>query len=433
MTPGRYLGKGVGVSQLLCPTSPIHTTTLPSGLRVVYQYVPAAVVAIDFWVRAGAAAEPEPYNGLAHALEHMIFRGSQGFPAGAFDHLIERRGGMTNAGTSQDYAHYYILTAVEYWREGLTALADILLWPNLGAQEWEQERAVIAEELCQAQDHPDWVGQQVLWRHCYGTHPYGRPILGTTASLARITPSVLREFHQQYYHPGNMTVVVVGAIPWESLEAVLEQVCPAAAVAGRVPPWVCPLPTVTPVRSQLHLPQAEQERLWWVWPVAGGGDVATGWGLDLLATLLTGGRLARLTQRLREELGWVQDIDCHYHQQVAGGVWQMTAWLSEAERVGQVEEVLQQEVAVLQETLVSREELRRAQRQLLHAYTFGTETPQQMARLYGYYHYMGCLEQVMNYGERLMQFRPEDVRSLAQTYLSPQQVVRLWLTPEGDV
>jgi predicted Zn-dependent peptidase len=70
---------------------------------------------------------------------------------------------------------------------------------------------------------------------------------------------------------------------------------------------------------------------------------------------------------------------------------------------------------------------------LLHAYTFGTETPQQMARLYGYYHYMGCLEQVMNYGERLMQFCPEDVRSLAQTYLSPQQVVRLWLTAEGNV
>lgn len=419
------------MSQLLCPTSPIHVTTLPSGLRVVYQYVPAAVVAIDFWVGAGAAAEPEPYNGLAHALEHMVFRGSQGFPAGAFDHLIERRGGMTNASTSQDYAHYYILTAAEYWREGLTALADILLRPDLAAQAWEQERAVIAEELCQAQDHPDWVGQQLLWRHCYGTHPYGRPILGTAASLARITPQVLREFHQQYYHPGNMTVVVVGAIPWERLAAVLEQVCPA--VVGAVPPLICPLPQVTPVRSQLHVPQAEQGRLWWVWPVARVGDVATGWGLDLLATLLSGGRLARLTQCLREELGWVQDIDCHYHQYLAGGVWQMTAWLSDVQRLEAVEAVLHRELATLQAELVSREELRRAQRQLRHAYTFGTETPQQMARLYGYYHYMGWLEESLEYPERLRQFQPEDVRRLAQTYLCPQRVVRLWLTPEAKV
>ena len=418
------------MSQLLCPTSPLHTTTLSSGLQVVYQYVPAPVVAMDFWVRAGAAAEPECYNGLAHALEHMVFRGSHDFPAGAFDHLIEQHGGMTNAATSQDYAHYYILTALEYWREGLTALADILLRPSLEAEAWEQERAVIAEELGQAQDHPDWVGQQVLWRHCYGAHPYGRPILGTADSLARITPEVLREFHQQYYHPGNMTVVVVGAIPWESLEAVLEQVCPAVQGAGTVPPLVCPLPRVRPWRSQLHVPQAEQGRLWWVWPVAGVGEVTTGWGLDLVATLLSGGRLARLTQRLREELGWVQDIDCHYHQQVAGGLWQITAWLSNAEGLEAVEAVLHQEVTLLQEELVPREELRRAQRQLCHAYTFGTETPQQMARLYGYYHQMGWLEQSLGYTERLRQFRPEEVQRLAQMYLSPQQVVRLWLTPE---
>ncbi|APB32674.1 processing peptidase [Gloeomargarita lithophora Alchichica-D10] len=421
------------MSQLDCPTAPIHCTTLANGLRVVYQYVPAAVVAIDFWVGAGAAAEPEAYNGLAHALEHMVFQGSQGFPAGAFDQLIEKHGGMTNAATSQDYAHYYILTAPEYWREGLTALADILLRPNLGAQAWQKERAVIAEELYQAQDHPDWVGQQVLWRHCYGAHPYGRPILGTAESLARITPGVLRQFHQQYYHPGNMTVVVVGGVPWEPLEAVLAQVGAGERWGDATPPWICPLPTVAPMRSQLHLPQATQGRLWWVWPVMGVEDVAMGWGLDLLATLLTGGRLARLTQRLREELGWVQDIDCHYHHQVAGGVWQMTAWLNDAQRLGQVEAVLQEEVATLQEQLVSREDLRRAQRQLLHAYTFGTETPQQMARLYGYYHYMGCLEQGMNYRERLTQFRPEDLRSLAQTHLCPQPVVRLWLTPEAEV
>lgn len=420
------------MSQLVCPTLPIHTTTLPSGLQVVYQYVPAAVVAIDFWVRAGAAAEPEMYNGVAHALEHMVFRGSQNFPPGAFDHLIEQHGGMTNAATSQDYTHYYILTSLEHWREGLTALADILLRPNLDADEWEQERAVIAEELRQAQDHPDWVGQQRLWQYCYAGHPYERPILGTAASLARLTPDVLRHFHQQYYHPGNMTVVVVGAIAWEQLEAVLAQVCPVAALEETTAPRVCPLPPVAPLRSELHLPQAEQGRLWWVWPVAGTGEVTTGWGLDLVATILTGGRLARLTQRLREELGWVQDIDCHYHQQMAGGVWQITAWLSDLHHIDRVEAILHQEMSMLQEQLVSREELRRAQRQLLHAYTFGTETPQQMARLYGYYHYMGWLNQAIQYRERLTQFRPEDIRHLAQTYLSPDAMVRLWLTPEAQ-
>ncbi|MEN9214246.1 MAG: pitrilysin family protein [Gloeomargarita sp. DG_1_5_bins_55] len=417
------------MSQLLCPTTPIQTMTLASGLQVVYQYVPAAVVAIDFWVRAGAAAEPEDYNGVAHALEHMVFRGSADLPPGAFDQLIEGHGGMTNAATSQDYVHYYVLTSPEHWREALTALADILFRPDLDGSEWQRERAVILEELRQAEDHPDWVGQRQLWQYCYAGHPYERPILGTAASLARITPEVLQHFHRQYYHPGNMTLVVVGAIPWEALMAVLAQVCPVAEAADSAPAGVCPLPKVTPAYSRLHVPQAEQGRLWWVWPVTGVGDAATGWGLDLLATILTGGRLARLTQRLREELGWVQDIDCHYHQQVAGGMWQMTAWLSDDRRVEQVEAVLEQELMALQTELVSREELRRAQRQLLHAYTFGTETPQQMAQVYGYYHAMGWLEQGMQYTQRLTQFCPEDLRTLAQMYLPPQPVVRLWLTP----
>ncbi len=415
------------MSQRRCPTVPIQVTTLASGLRVVYQYVPATVVAIHVWVRAGAAVEPAVYNGLAHALEHMVFRGSQGFPAGAFDRLIETHGGMTNAATSQDDAHYYVLTALEHWREVLAALADILLRPELAAAAWQQEQAVIAEELCQAQDHPDWVGQQMLWQYCYGDHPYGRPILGTAASLARITPEVLQRFHQQYYHPGNMTVVVVGAVPWEPLEAVLEQVWVGGK--GPVPPAVTPLPVVTPTRSHLHCPQAQQGRLWWVWPLPEAREVTTAWGFDLLAALLTGGRLARLTRRLREELGWVQDIDCHYHQQVAGGVWQITAWLSDLQRVDQVEDMLAAELAAVQTAGVTWEELRRAQRQLRHAYTFSMETPQQMARFYGYYHSLGWLETGLQYTERLTQFRPEDLQHLAQTYLSPQPAVRLWLTP----
>jgi zinc protease len=415
------------VSQLLYPTSSVHVTTLASGLRVVYRYVPAAVVAMHVWVRAGASVDPEPYSGLAHALEHMVFRGSQGFPAGAFDRLIERHGGMTNAATSQDDAHYYVLTALEHWQEGLTALADILLRPDLAAAAWQQEQAVIAEELRQAQDHPDWVGQQVLWRHCYGNHPYGRPILGTAASLARITPEVLQDFHRRYYHPGNMTVVVVGAVPWELLEAALEQVWVGAT--GSTPPVVEPLPVVTPVHSHFHWPQADQGRLWWVWPLREVREVTTGWGFDLLAALLTGGRLARLTQRLREELAWVQDIDCHYHQQQAGGVWQITAWLSDPQRVDQVEAILTEELAAVQAEGVSWEELRRAQRQLRHAYTFSMETPQQMARLYGYYHSLGWLEAGLTYAERLTQFRPEELQHLAQTYLSPNQAVRLWLIP----
>ncbi|MCS7031044.1 MAG: insulinase family protein [Gloeomargarita sp. SKYG116] len=417
------------MSELVYPNAPVHTITLTNGLQVVYHYQPTAVVAIEFWVRAGAAVEPAVYNGLAHALEHMVFRGSEQFPAGAFDRLIEQHGGLTNAATSQDYAHYYVLTSLDHWRESLMALADVLLRPDLAAEAWEQEQAVIAEELRQAQDHPDWVGQQVIYQHCYPDHPYGRPILGTDETLARITPAVLQQFHRQYYHPGNMVVVVVGAVPWEQLLAVLEEVCPGSQETQATTPRLAAPPWVQPVYRQLVWPQAEQGRLWWVWQVPETQDAATGWGLDLLAAILTGGRLARLTQRLREEWGWVQDIDACYQHQLAGGHWQLTAWLNEGVCPEQVQEVIAAEMLALQHHPVSPDELRRAKRQLLHAYTFAMETPQQMAQLYGYYHYVGWLEQGMQYRDRLSQFDPESLQQLACRYLHPEQAVRLWLQP----
>ncbi|MCS6781688.1 MAG: pitrilysin family protein [Gloeomargarita sp. SKYBB_i_bin120] len=417
------------MSELVYPTAPVHTVTLANGLQVVYQYQPTAAVAIGFWVRAGSAAEPVLYNGVAHALEHMVFRGSERFPAGAFDRLIEQHGGLTNAATSQDYAYYHVLTPLDHWQESLTALADILLRPTLAAEAWQQEQAVIAEELRQAQDQPDWVGQQMLWQRCYSDHPYGRPILGTEASLARITPAVLQQFHRQHYHPANMVVVVVGAVPWEALVAVLEETCTVPWSAPPATSSLAALPVMQPSYHRLSCPQAEQGRLWWVWPVPETQEATTGWGLDLLAAILTGGRMARLTRRLREAWGWVQDIDAGYHHQLAGGHWQLTAWLNNGVCPEQVQAVIAEEIWALQTQPVSPDELRRAKRQLLHAYTFAMETPQQMAQLYGYYHYVGWLEQGMHYPERLHQFGPEDLQQLACRYLHPEQAVRLWLQP----
>lgn len=417
------------MTELVFPTAPIRTATLANGLQVVYHYQPTAVVALEFWVRAGSAVEPATYNGLAHALEHMVFRGSERLPAGAFDRLIEQHGGLTNAATSQDYTHYYVVTSLDHWRESLTALADTLLRPQLAAEAWEQEQAVIAEELYQAQDQPDWVGQQMLWQCCYPDHPYGRPILGTLESLARITPAVLQQFHRQYYHPGNMVVVVVGAVPWETLLTTLEEVCAIpAAPEAMVPQLVLP-GSMQPGYHQLYWPQAEQGRLWWVWPVPVQQDPMTAWGLDLLAAILTGGRLARLTRRLREEWGWVQEIDAGYQHQLAGGHWQLTAWLPIGVDPEQVQEVIAAEIQALQAQPVATEELHRAKRQLLHAHTFALETPQQMAQLYGYYHSIGWLAQGLQYPDRLNQLDRECLQELACRYLHPDRAVRLWIQP----
>ena len=92
------------------------TFQLSNGLTVIHQYLPATpVVVSDIWVKAGAIAEPESWSGMAHFLEHMIFKGSPNVMAGEFDWLVESTGGVANAATSYDYAHYYLTTATAHF------------------------------------------------------------------------------------------------------------------------------------------------------------------------------------------------------------------------------------------------------------------------------------------------------------------------------
>jgi len=136
---------------------------LANGLTVIHQHLPATpVVVVDVWVKAGAIVEPNEWCGMAHFLEHMIFKGTKRLVPGAFDQVIERHGGLTNAATSHDYAHFFITTAAQYLDETLPPLADLLLSPAIPDIEFDRERDVVLEEIRSCYDNPDWLGFQAL-------------------------------------------------------------------------------------------------------------------------------------------------------------------------------------------------------------------------------------------------------------------------------
>ena len=191
---------------------PANLVKLDSGLTVIHQYVPATpVTTVDVWVKAGAIAEPDSWAGMAHFLEHMIFKGTDRLAPGAFDTAIERRGGNTNAATSYDYAHYFMTTASQHLAETLPYLADLLLHAAIPDNEFDRERQVVLEEIHQSHDDPDWLLFQSLNEMVYQRHPYGRSILGTEETLMARSPTEMRQFHTYHYQPERMIVVVVGA------------------------------------------------------------------------------------------------------------------------------------------------------------------------------------------------------------------------------
>lgn len=394
---------------------------MDNGLTLIHQQIPAApVVTVDVWVKAGAIVEPEPWSGMAHFLEHMIFKGTDQLPPGSFDYVIESRGGNTNAATSHDYAHFYINTAASDLPETLPYLAELLLNAAIPDDEFELERDVVLEEIRQSLDDPDGLGFQVLLETLYQQHPYGRPVLGNAIELLERSPEEMRCFHRAHYQPENMTVVVVGDIGWEpTLELVNRYF---SAFPSRSD---CPCPTVglerplTEIRRQeLCLPQIGSARLMMAWAGPGANDLRGAYGLDLLSVIVAGGRTSHLVRELREERQLVQDISSGFSLQRDSSLFTLTAWL-DAAHLDQVEAVIGDRLAELAATPISDAELLRYRRLLCNDYAFSTETTSQLAGLYGYYSTIADAELSASYPSVIQSFEAKELQQLANQYLSP--------------
>ncbi|GAB4134926.1 MAG: pitrilysin family protein [Cyanobacteria bacterium J069] len=399
---------------------PAQRYTLEKGLTVIHQQVPTPVVAVDVWVQAGAIAEPEPWAGIAHFLEHMIFKGTEQLPPGYFDYVIENYGGVTNAATSHDYAHFFINTTVESLPETLPCLAELLLRAAIPDAEFGRERDVVLEELRQAEDDPDWLGFQALSESVYQSHPYGRSVLGDVERLMALQPDEMRSFHRAHYQPDRMTVVVVGNLDQAHAIDLVSQSFAEFAPAVEFPKIpINAEPALAGIRrQQLQLPRLETARLMMAWVGPGVDQLQSAYGLDVLSVLLAGGRTSRLVRELREERQLVHDIGSSFSLQRDSSLFTITAWL-EPEYLDVVEAIVGDRLSVLGAAPIAEAELARVKRLLCNDYAFSTETSSQLAGLYGYYNTIAQAELAVTYPDRIQSLQVEDLHRLASQYLSP--------------
>ncbi|WP_413166480.1 M16 family metallopeptidase [Capilliphycus salinus ALCB114379] len=393
---------------------------LDNGLTVIHQEISATpVVVVDVWTGAGARKEPEPWSGMAHFLEHMIFKGTDQIAPGIFDQVIESRGGVANAATSHDYAHFYITTASQYLEETLPTLAELLLNATIPDDEFIRERDVVLEEIRQAEDDVDWIEFQSLMETVYTHHPYGRSVLGTPEKLMQRTPEEMRCFHRSHYQPENMVVAIVGGVKQDRALKTIEE------AFNRFPtPERCPCIGLTPEpklreirRQELQLPNAELARMSIAWLGPNVKQLREGYGLDLLSVILAEGRSSRLVRVLREELQWVHHLSSSFSLQQESSILTINALL-DPEKIESVEQVILDCISQLHSEPISELELKRSQRLLCNDYAFSTETPAQLAGLYGYYFTVSQPEFSVIYPTEIQSFDTSDIQELAQKYLS---------------
>jgi predicted Zn-dependent peptidase len=404
------------------PNFPGNVLKLDSGLTLIHQELPNTnVVVADVWVRAGASYEPESWNGMAHFLEHMIFKGSENIAPGVFDFHVENRGGVSSAATSHDYAHFSLTTASQYLGETLPYLGEILLNPALSENEFIRERHVVLEEIRGCGDDPDWVGSQALNKIIYQLHPYGRPILGSKRLLMGYSTDQMRCFHSAYYQPENMTVVIVGGLGREEASNIVSRSFGNFPIRCLDVPFspIPAQPTIAGIRRQeIKLPLLEQPRLIMGWTAPGVEDLRVGYGLDILSVLLAEGRTSRLVRDLREERQLVQTIYSSFSLQRSSSLFTISAIL-EPENLERVELLIRLHLEDLQKNGITEEELKRCQRVLCNDYAFGTETPSQLSGLYGYYQTIAHAELAVTYPQEIQSFNVKELQDIAQSFLLP--------------
>lgn len=422
------------MTSILLKTPPLNAPTLkklPNGLTIVAEQMPVEAVNLNVWINVGSAVESDDINGMAHFLEHMIFKGTPRLQSGEFERLIEERGAVTNAATSQDYTHYYITTAPKDFAQLAPLQLEVVLNPSVPDDAFERERLVVLEEIRRSDDNPSRRTFQRAIETVFELLPYRRQVLGPASVIEQVTPQQMRDFHAKWYQPRSMTAVAVGNLPVEELieivvggfnQALANSINPYAPESLPYHPTsLKPEPAFEEIVRREYVDESlQQARLVMVWRVPGILQLEQTYALDVLAAILGQGRMSRLVRDLREDRKLVTHIGVSNMTQRLQGVFYISAQLPQ-ENLAEVEDAIAQHIRRFHTELVAETDIARIRRQVANRFIFGNEKPSDRTSLYGYYHsQLGDLEPALSYPTRIQSVDAFDIQAAAQQYLSPQ-------------
>ncbi len=402
---------------------------LPNGVRVVIQEYPASeVVALQLWVRAGSRDERADQSGLAHYLEHMLFKGTVTRPSGFIDRAVEGLGGRMNAGTSLDYTYYHMLLPAPQAATGIDTLADISVNATLEDQALQSEKRVVLEEMRFGEDNPPRFLLRQLYGAAFPDHPYGRPVIGQPDVIRGLTRDQLFGFYRRHYVPEAFTLVVVGAVRRDEVLAAATRAFARLPRGSSPRPPVPPLPARPDTRVELMRPASHAYlAMGWIGPRIDQADMPA---VDLVVSVLGQTRGSRLTQALRERLGIVNSISSGYSALEGAGLVSVTAQL-DARNLARVETAVLEEIARLRADGATDTERRRAITLAEARRAFLTETAEGRAWTFGQAATVWDLEAELAYIERMRSVTTEELRAAARRYLDPERYARVVFTPPG--
>ncbi len=414
-----------------------ETFTLANGMQVVVipdHRVP--VVTHMVWYRVGAADEPPGKSGIAHFLEHLMFKGTANVPPGLFSKIVARNGGRDNAFTNHDYTAYFQRVALDRLPLVMKLEADRMTGLRLSDEVVYPERDVVLEERSSRIDNnPESLLGEEMAAALFGTHPYGTPIIGWEKEIRSLTTEDALSFYRQYYTPKNAILIIAGDITAAQLRPMAE------AFYGHIPAHDMPprvRPTATPPATPVHIERRDKRvqqpsfRRAYLAPSYATAEPGLAEALDVLGQLLGSGPTSRLYRQLVVERALAASAAAWYTGS-ALDYGRFGLYVSPRPGVGlkEIEQAVDVVLAALLNEGVSREEVARARSSLIADSIYARDNQQSLAQAYGAGLTTGeSVEEITTYPDRVSRVTVEDVNRAARLVLDTRSYVTGYLLPE---
>ena len=415
-----------------------HEFALDNGLKVIVREDHRApVVVSQLWYKVGRSYEPPGHTGMSHALEHMMFKGSERLGPGQASRILNSLGAQENAFTSRDYTAYYQVLNRDQLAVALELEAERMRNLTLPEDEIMREMEVIKEERrLRTEDNPNALAYERFLTQAHFASPYAQPVIGWMHDLNRLTVEDLRQWYDTYYQPGNAILVIVGDVQIDEVRPMVERYF-GPIPAGTAPQAKRPLelPGGGERELILHL-DVRLPTLMMGFNVPSLPTAAQPWeshALRLLEAVLDGGYSARLPSRLERDQSVATSVSASYDAFARGDTLFMLSGIpNQAKDVSlqQLEEALWEQIEMIKREPPDRSELERVQAQLIADLVYEQDGISQQANRIGALEAVGLPWTLLdNDIETLQAITPEQISEVARRYLVRDRLTRSHVLP----
>jgi predicted Zn-dependent peptidase len=383
-------------------------------------------VSVGVWVRTGSRREPAELNGMAHFIEHMVFKGTARRSAADIAREMDSVGGMLDAFTAKEMICFNAKVMDEHLPLAFDIIADMVLRPRFDETDVAREINVVLEELKMEQDNPDYLVHELFTQNFWRGHALGKPILGTRHTLRNFTREKVVQCWREWFVPGNLVVTAAGRVQHAQIVALAQTAF--GGLAAQSDGWRDSVPRAhAPIITRTKK-ELEQVHVCLGVPCYSLTDERR-YALALLNTILGGGMSSRLFQKIREQQALVYAVFSELNPYRDAGALSVYAGTS-LEHAEKVVRLVAEEFRALKKELVSEDELRRAKDNLKGSLLLSLESTgarmSNLARQEIYFGRFFTLEEILAAIEAVTR---EELQAIALEFFRPGQICATVLGP----